>query len=147
MSEHRVPPLSITIPGKPIAQGRPRGFSPKGSPAIRFYDPQAKEKKQVSMMMAREVPDRGIDEPVRLCMKFVMPIVSGMKKAIVDTIRNGGWIPHVKKSDIDNMVKFYMDCISMAGIWRDDSIVCSLRADKFYGDKPRTEVKIERQTT
>jgi len=135
--------LHLCIPGKPIAQGRPRGFSPKNSPAIRFYDPQAKEKKQVSWVMSGATNVRGISCPVIVTMEFIMPVVSGMLKKVRDQIAAGDIVPHVKKPDVDNMLKFYMDCVSMSGIWRDDSVVSCLYCRKYYGFDPRTEIRIE----
>ncbi|MCC9977510.1 RusA family crossover junction endodeoxyribonuclease, partial [Streptococcus agalactiae] len=59
---------------------------------------------------------------------------------------------HVKKPDIDNLIKAVFDSISDAGydriqksgiVWSDDNIVCDLRAKKKYSQNPRIKVRIE----
>ena len=51
---------------------------------------------------------------------------------------------HVKKSDLDNLIKSLFDSISKSEIvWSDDNIVCDLRARKLYSPNPRIEIEIE----
>lgn len=51
---------------------------------------------------------------------------------------------HVKKADVDNLVKSLFDSISKSEIvWSDDNIVCDLRARKLYSPNPRIEIEIE----
>ena len=51
---------------------------------------------------------------------------------------------HVKKPDLDNLIKSLFDSISKSEIvWSDDNIVCDLRARKLYSPNPRIEIKIE----
>lgn len=51
---------------------------------------------------------------------------------------------HIKKADVDNLVKSLFDSISKAEIvWSDDNIVCDLRAKKLYSPNPRIEIEIE----
>ena len=51
---------------------------------------------------------------------------------------------HVKKADVDNLVKSLFDSISKSEIvWSDDNIVCDLRARKLYSPNPRIEIGIE----
>ncbi|QDP59691.1 MAG: hypothetical protein Unbinned2990contig1001_11 [Prokaryotic dsDNA virus sp.] len=55
------------------------------------------------------------------------------------------WItlPHTKKPDIDNLVKFVMDSLSgINGFFLDDNQIVSVFAEKIYSDKPRTEIMI-----
>lgn len=51
-------------------------------------------------------------------------------------------VPHTKKPDLDNLVKFAKDCLNGVA-WQDDSQVCELEAWKAYDEKPRTEIIIE----
>lgn len=51
---------------------------------------------------------------------------------------------HVKKPDLDNLIKSLFDSISKSEIvWSDDAIVCDLRARKLYSPNPRIEIEIE----
>ena len=51
---------------------------------------------------------------------------------------------HVKKPDLDNLIKSLFDSISKSEIvWTDDNIVCDLRAKKLYSPNPRIEIEIE----
>ena len=51
---------------------------------------------------------------------------------------------HIKKADLDNLIKSLFDSISKAEIvWSDDNIVCDLRARKLYSPNPRIEIEIE----
>ncbi len=51
---------------------------------------------------------------------------------------------HVKKPDLDNLIKSLFDSISKSEIvWSDDNIVCDLRARKLYSPNPRIEIEIE----
>lgn len=51
---------------------------------------------------------------------------------------------HVKKPDLDNLIKSLFDSISKSEIvWSDDNIVCDLRAKKLYSPNPRIEIEIE----
>ena len=51
---------------------------------------------------------------------------------------------HVKKADVDNLIKSLFDSISKSEIvWADDNIVCDLRARKLYSPNPRIEIEIE----
>ena len=124
----------ITIPQTPIPQPRHRvlknGFS---------FDP-AKEKKNFVRMQMMETIDFKLNQPIEITMLFYMPIpkaTSKKKKALM--IENK--IPHTKKPDIDNIIKFYMDAMTGVVIY-DDNQIHSLTAKKLYSDTPRTEIII-----
>ena len=55
------------------------------------------------------------------------------------------WIklPHTKKPDIDNLIKFVLDALQgQNGFFLDDSQVIRLYAEKIYTDDPHTEIMI-----
>jgi Holliday junction resolvase RusA-like endonuclease len=71
-----------------------------------------------------------------------MPIPKGTSKKKIIEMTENLTIHHTKKPDIDNLVKFSMDCLN--GIaWEDDKQVISLSSYKYYSLKPRTEIIIE----
>ena len=49
---------------------------------------------------------------------------------------------HSVKPDIDNLIKYISDVMNK-GFYIDDSQICSIQAEKKYGDPPRTEVTIQ----
>ena len=52
-------------------------------------------------------------------------------------------IPHTKKPDIDNLIKYVLDSLSgQNGFFLDDNQVYTIYAEKLYSDKPRTEIVI-----
>jgi len=130
--------ITITICGDPIAQKRPR-FSRQGK-FVRVYSCQETEAGKFRWDMAHQADGikapQGV--PVALACDFIMPIPSSIsqkkKEAMDDT-------PHVKKPDLDNLVKFVKDCANGV-LWDDDSQVCNLTAAKRYGQLPRTIISI-----
>ena len=48
----------------------------------------------------------------------------------------------VKKKDLDNIVKIYLDCLNGLA-YTDDSQICSMLCEKFYSAKPRVEIFLE----
>ena len=49
---------------------------------------------------------------------------------------------HTTKPDIDNLVKFYLDCLN--GIaWEDDKQIIYIQATKTYSEEPLTSVRIQ----
>lgn len=50
-----------------------------------------------------------------------------------------GDVPHCKKPDIDNYLKYILDCMSGI-VFKDDAQVWSISAKKVYGVEPCTEI-------
>jgi len=72
---------------------------------------------------------------------FYMPIPKSMsKRDRVDA--NKGFLKHVKKPDVDNLIKLYLDVLSGIVI-KDDNSVAIGSAIKVYSCKPRVEIYIE----
>lgn len=46
------------------------------------------------------------------------------------------------KPDVTNLTKFLEDCISKAGIWKDDDLVVTQFNTKLYGENGKTGVQI-----
>ncbi len=54
-------------------------------------------------------------------------------------------LKHVKKPDVDNLIKLYLDVLTGLA-FADDNCVSIGSAVKVYGLKPRTEIYIEETT-
>ncbi len=126
------------IPGKPISKSRPR-FARCGK-FVKTYNPQESEEgKFICLMQSvikghRPIP-AGI--PIYLKVYFYMPIPASMPKKQ----RKAG-LPHTKKPDLDNLLKFFKDCANGV-LWHDDSQVVYISAHKFYSAEPSTQIKME----
>lgn len=105
-----------------------------------FYDSQKELKQQAILSL---IVDYGtfvpIKEPIRVLMKFFMPIpdsLSKPKKAALDGQ------DHIKKPDLTNLAKFYEDAFNEV-LWADDALIYEMRLQKSYDTTPRTEILIE----
>jgi Holliday junction resolvase RusA-like endonuclease len=123
-----------TIDGPPISLKRPRfGLG-------HVFDSQKREKFGASMQLKsqHEYP-LPFDGPLKLEVTFYMPMPKRMaKKNHVD-----GRAPHSSTPDIDNLLKFLLDCANKV-IIKDDALVAYIVANKIYSNLPRTEFTIMR---
>lgn len=132
--------IFITIPGKPIAQARPR-FARRGK-FVTTYNPQETEAGRFAMALYAALPSGFVQftGPVELWLAFFCPIPSSASKR--DRMAMAAEeLQHVKKPDLDNLAKFVKDC-AKGVLWVDDSQVVNLRARKAYSLAPRTEITV-----
>jgi len=135
--------FKATIIGRPIAKSRPR-FARIGK-FVKTYNDQ-KTEEGLFLFHLQQQMNPGKDFPfkkaINMWVTFHMPVPkSTSKKRRAAMIK--GEIAHIKRPDLDNMIKFVKDCYSLAGVWKDDSQVIYVQAEKVYGELPRTEIKIE----
>ena len=129
--------LTIDIPGAPIAKKRPR-FARRGK-FVTAYNCQETEEGRW-LLSARECFRRnGVMEPLSvpltLDIDFYMPIpASASKKARALMELNQA---HTKKPDLDNCIKFALDCLN-GELFCDDSLVYQINATKRYSGVPAT---------
>jgi Holliday junction resolvase RusA-like endonuclease len=69
-----------------------------------------------------------------------MPIPKSSSKSSKESMASG-LIPHVKKPDVSNLIKFAEDILKEIVII-DDNIVTKIVASKLYSDDPRTEITV-----
>ena len=138
MEEYR-----LCILGIPETQARHRHF--KKGDFIGTYDPSAKAKKQLAMVVQDEAPEVPLTGPIALELIFYMP----RPKNHYGTGRNAGKLKgsapywHVSRPDSDNLEKFVKDALN--GIfWKDDSQICYTSTQKIYSDQPRSEIVINK---
>ena len=135
--------ISFTISGQPIPLKRHRSTR-QG----RMYDPSFKDKKDMWLQIAKFKPKKPLESPVYLRLAFYLKrpkyhfkTKKGEPTKIVkDRFLNIKY--HSSKPDIDNLVKMIADVLGKNRMIVDDSQICMLQAEKFYG-KPRTEVVIQ----
>lgn len=143
--------MKIVIPGEPISQERARCFMM--SKKLKFYNPQASEKNKVKKTIEKyiknvfleknkgmEVAEISVAEFLEVELIFYcLPPKSLSTRKINHVL--WGILKCINKKDIDNMVKFYLDCGNQM-FWTDDHIITKLKAKKVYSYKPRTEITI-----
>lgn len=130
--------MEIMIMGKPIAKARPR-FVRRGA-FVGTYNPQETEEGRW-ILEAKGQIQKPLEGPLSMICRFDMPIPSGMRKTDIRRIEAGEMVPHSKKPDLDNCLKFVKDCLN--GIaWKDDSQVWWVQALKRYSTDPKTVILI-----
>ena len=136
--------LKIILNAKPIAKQRPR-FSKFGG----VYDCQKKEqwntkqqiKKQIESEYEMNKDDVLVKEGVPLKMNIVfktsMPkSFSKKKKKELDGK------PDLRRPDLDNYEKFYMDVMNNL-VYKDDSQICKIISEKVYAVESSVEICLE----
>ena len=129
--------MKIILSGIPIPKARPR-FN---TTTKRVYNSQANEMKLISFLIKEQANSFKFKSgPLKLSMKFYLPIPKSY--SIKKRLESAGKL-NCHRPDIDNFLKLYMDCITQAEIWADDSNVAEVYALKILSNNPRTEITIE----
>ena len=133
--------ISFTIPGNPVAQGRPRAAR-RGN-RIMMYDPKPSKdyKKHVAKIAKEYAPEKPTEAALGVQMKIYREIPKSTTKKDRKLINEGLKRP-VVRPDTDNYTKAILDALNGI-IYKDDSQIVDLKASKYYSDNPRVEIKIE----
>ncbi len=134
--------FEITIPGEPIAQGRPR-FSNHGG-FVKAYDPKKSRdgKQSVKFFVASKMEDEEtepLDGPIHLQIQFGIKLPTSQYRKRTPVPRK--W--RVKKPDLDNLIKLVKDACSGI-VYLDDNQVVKISAEKIecaQGEKPFTKLR------
>jgi len=131
--------IKITIPGEPFAKARARHSTRGGF--VKTYDPQRKEKESLRLYLAaKNVVMYAEDVALRCVITFLMPIPGSTSKKKRQQINNGLY-HHIKKPDIDNLVKFYLD-VANGILFADDKQIVELVAVKRYAELPAVLIEL-----
>lgn len=123
--------ITFTVYGSPVAQGRPRFFR-RGN-HVGTYDP-AKSKAWKSEVRRQAIEQKAYiqDGPLSLSLRFILLRPKSLPKKVQH---------HIKKPDLDNLVKGVVDALT--GIcYKDDSGIILISASKSYGEQPCVTVEI-----
>lgn len=124
--------MKIIIPDKPIPAARPRVTNRV------TYNPKQREKIDTTYIIKQQYKKEPLTTPLEITMLFFMPIPSRMSYKKKEAILGK---PHTKKSDLDNLIKFVLDCMNGV-VYKDDAQVYEIVAQKTYSYNPRTEITI-----
>lgn len=105
------------IPINPIAWMR-AGVNRK-----HFWDQQAQDKVSLGLMLNRQFSGEPFSKPVAMDIVFLMQRPKNPTKCSVPT-----------KTDIDNLEKFILDCLTSANIWTDDRNLCAVNKYKIWAN-------------
>ncbi len=129
--------ITITIPGDPIPQKRHATYH-RGDQCC-AYDPQKKDKERVRAYLPRQRPfpdGTALGVSIKF---FIIPCQSSTKQQLEDKL-NGKL--HPTAGDIDNFLKFYLDC-GNGLLWDDDRHIISVVATKCYDAVPCTQIIVQ----
>ena len=135
--------LTLTIPGEPCAQGRPR-FSTHGG-FVKAYDPEKSRnyKAYVKMCAIKSMQEKGLtrtEKALSIEVRAFMSIPPSKSKKFKQAAVLGIERP-TKKPDVDNIFKCVTD--AMSGIaYKDDKQIVAATVNKWYAEVPRVEVLI-----
>lgn len=133
--------ITFTIPGEPVAKGRPRATTVGGH--ARMYTPAktAAYEQLVAVYAAAAMKKAPlIEHPVQLRLGIYCKVPgTWSKKRRADAL--AGIERPAKKPDIDNIVKALAD--GMNGVvWVDDAQIVELACSKWYALEPYVSVNV-----
>lgn len=135
--------LNFTVPGTPIAKGRPRFSTYRGK--VRTYTPDATVSAENFIRMCARTEMRGkieqIAGPISMGVTFLFEPPAGWSKSKRERAIIGA-APHVARPDIDNLVKLVKDALNGLA-YHDDAQICRINASKSYAEKAETIIHIE----
>lgn len=109
---------------------------------MQVYVPKGKSssyRKAIKAAVKEQCPDIIIEGHCEMDVEFAMKMTSRNRKMLHGQ-------PHLRRPDIDNMLKTTLDGLVDAGLMTDDSIVASLNARKRWcraEEMPTTYINIE----
>lgn len=137
--------VKIVVNGEPVAQGRPR-FSRHGS-FVSVRDPEkSKAYKQLiytevlKKLTARDAKQFPKGHPLFAHIVSYRHIPKDLRKKDREAAEAGELLP-VTKPDTDNYIKIALDALNKL-LFRDDSAVTTIFAEKRYSNKPRLEITV-----
>lgn len=124
--------MFIKIQINEVPKPQPRTKATNRGGFIRMYTPDTADdwKKAVkgALLIYTGLDKKG---PVALEASFYLPRPQSLyRKKDPDN-----WFPHIKKPDLDNLLKSTMDAITDVNVWHDDSQVYVIVARKVYVGK------------
>lgn len=140
--------LSFTVPGEPVAKGRPRAAVVSGK--ARMYTPAKTQGYEAQVKWFATQAMKSVDSamsmvlakhPVSLTVRAVFGIPkSWTKRRIAACLETPEFC--VKRPDSDNVIKIIGDALNGI-VWVDDSQVARIAFEKVYGSRPCVEVTVE----
>lgn len=134
--------IEFTIPGEPIAQGRPRAGKTRTGQTV-IYDPaKSRNYKQYIQLVARGyAPKKPMEGALSMTVKIYRPMLKNFSKKRRQEAEAGLYRP-TTKPDNSNYIKGIEDALNGV-IYKDDSQIVSSKIEKYYSENPRVEIRVE----
>lgn len=132
--------IKIIVPEQAVPQPRPRAR--RLGNRVQVYVPKGKSasyRKAIKAAVLDQCPDLVIEGHCEMDITFAMRMTTKNRKAMHGT-------PHLRRPDIDNMLKTTLDGLVDSGLLTDDSIVAGLNARKRWceeGEQAATYILVE----
>lgn len=124
--------IEFTIPGPPVAKGRPRFASGKRG-VIAFTPQKTKRYETLVKATAMEAMHRHGSAQFSGPVKVTISALFGHKT-------KQGW--HTSRPDLDNIIKAVLDGLNEV-VYADDAAVCCVVASKQYCDSGNEQVQVK----
>lgn len=131
----------FSIPGAPVAKGRPRISTRNGF--ARAYTPAktVSFENRVAFAGQQAIGTAGpCEQALKLSVEVYLPIPQSWSKKKQDSAALGQLRP-CARPDVDNFAKAVLDGLNGI-VWRDDAQVVELTASKHYSISPRIDVLV-----
>ena len=128
---------NLFVKTKPRPQQRHR------SSGRHHYDPSSKEKQDFIFQIQDRIPKKPSEDAIDMYFTFCYkrPKAHYKTKDKKPVLKENAPYYRKAKPDIDNLVKFYMDCCSKL-FYVDDAQVTSINAVKVYGQEDYVHIKL-----
>lgn len=138
--------LTYIVYGEPVGKGRPR-FARRGKFTSTYTPQKTKAYEDEIRMMAKAA--MGASEPLDTPMTVAIYIRVGIpasysKQKHKDAL--AGIIKPMKKPDLDNVAKCFLDSMNEI-VYLDDKQVVNLHVTKVYAETPAVEVMVKEDLT
>jgi len=104
------------------------------------YDPSKKDKEMLQWHLRPTAPEKPLTGPVELTIVFFFPIPKATSKAKRRQMLARQILPDVRP-DADNLAYLVTNALSQI-VYDDDKRVCFQHIYKFYGEEPKTVIKV-----
>lgn len=138
--------LTYIVYGEPVGKGRPR-FARRGKFTSTYTPQKTKTYEDEIRMMAKAA--MGSSEPLDTPMTVAIYIRVGIPASYSKQKRKdalAGIIKPMKKPDLDNVAKCFLDSMNEI-VYLDDKQVVNLHVTKVYAETPAVEVMVKEDLT
>lgn len=132
---------TINIGVIPHPQMRPK-FARMGKHVVAYKDKRQQERESILISeLIKYKPAIPYECPIYVHFKAFLPVPLSKPKKWKEAALQGT-VQHITKPDVDNLLKFLLDCMKECGYFHDDSQIYAVVGEKQYSLTPRWEITI-----
>jgi len=134
--------ISFTVHTCPVPKARHRTCRMPNGRMMAYNDPKARGDVETFIALSRPAaPDAPFTGALSVRTCVYLPIPGSWSKKKTAAALSGEVRPVSSRQDLDNYIKFALDCMN-GKFFVDDHQVVTLYAEKRYSDVPRWEIQI-----